>query len=1542
MSGNVTNPVLSLEVQDSVSPGARSAADALNKLSDVAVTTETSLGKVSATASSLVNRFDPATKSANALERAQRALADANETLARSVAAGDITQTQASNTLTTLQQRVRSLSDAHDNGLTPALQRSSLTMGQILPQFIQFGTSLQGGISPLTAFTQQGHQLADQMLVTGTSVSQLAGLVGNGLRTALAAILSPIGLAVTGAALLGGGLYVVGSAAFSVQSRFGDLRQGLQAYGQDASTVIGVSNDLAKSTSLTRAELDDLGKSLSTGIQNFQATGAQLKNLEILTRDFGAATGQSLQQAAAGIQAAYGDPSREALKLMQDGVIGFTGVLVANVTALQNQGNTAAATNLVLATLGKATKDAAQPTTDFGRAWQALKTAVDGGSGSLTDSLAKLGTPLITVLTAATKGVADLVDAINKLPTASSKLGALFPQFFGAAGVGSLTGSVLSAAGVPNTGANNDAAVARFFRGNTTPTPPGSIAPQLQAAASAYGIDPALLYRLQAAEGVQNADGSWQSSSTGATGPMQVTGTTFRGIASQPGTFNALGLTNNNDVNQNITAGAALFAHLLNKYNDPAVAVLAYHDGESVIDTMLAGNGLASPAAIAEANKVTSGYSGTGRVAVGTGTTPIDVSGGSLPTAGPSPADKGLLDSSQASTYANDISKAATTVNDLIAAEAQLKAANQTSGPVWDSLEQRIQAARQQLEATLPALQAITQPIDISTAGINAEASAWANGAAAANRATIQQQAYTDARKIASTTDAQFGNIQADIASHLLAQAQAQATLAAAQETSKNADQLTFLNTEVATLGQDYDTRQKIIAALQEKQALEQSGKQYTDAQKQALIDQKVALTGVTDQLQLMQSSLQEIGNFGVQVFDQVGSAITNAFISGQGAAINFGSILKSVAGIALQELGKLAIGNVISNAVAGTNLPTVGSVLSALGGGGSSNTTTGGSGGLSSLSSLFQLGSTGNTLLGSPISLSSVGDYFGLGGASGGITGLLNTPLIGAPLSGAGAVYGPVTSGLAANGAGLGTTTLGGALGALGGVTAGYGVGSLAGGYVQSALGKTGPAPQIGAAAGALAGAAGVILAPETFGLSIPIAALLGGAIGGVGGGLIGPHAASEFSSIGLSTTPGGLLTTGQPIGQLDQNLGQEAQAAASQASTLNNLLIQSGISLSSLGGLREIGTNNRPLTPTEALTKTADLTTAFPSFRFNVNDTSTDEGRALAGQVNGQSFASEDQLQSVFTEVDTFINQTLPALTAQKTNVGSFQATLTGLAGTFGPAIDEANKLGVGVDALTGAYQKQIGAAQAAVATQVANDQTGFQASYLAAKAQVTGSPADQQNAALYSFDNVTATQQRQQLAQEYQGIFGDAYTSQAEYVQTSAALERSLAEQRLAIQTQFNSQSTQAATQAVSATVTSLQSYIQKLQGPDSSPLSASGQYSLAKSQFQAVSGAAAAGDYNSISNLSTYADALLSASRNVNGSGTGYVSDYNSVLSSVSSVVRLGADTLTQAFMAAQMQSQTAAIVTAIQSLQNQVAGLQTALTQATNAPARIAA
>jgi hypothetical protein len=68
-------------------------------------------------------------------------------------------------------------------------------------------------------------------------------------------------------------------------------------------------------------------------------------------------------------------------------------------------------------------------------------------------------------------------------------------------------------------------------------------------------------------------------------------------------------------------------------------------------------------------------------------------------------------------------------------------------------------------------------------------------------------------------------------------------------------------------------------------------------------------------------------------------------------------------------------------------------------------------------------------------------------------------------------------------------------------GVGLGFGAGSLLGGFVQNAFGKTGPAPTIGAGVGAAAGAAIGSIIP---GIGTVIGGLLGGLLGGARGGLI------------------------------------------------------------------------------------------------------------------------------------------------------------------------------------------------------------------------------------------------------------------------------------------------------------------------------------------------------------------------------------------------------------------------------------------------------
>lgn len=1552
MSG--TNPVISLEIQDSISPGARAAADALNKVGDAAVTVETKVGRVSASASTLVNRLDPATKSANALTAAQNALATSTDTLNRALTNGDISQEQYNASLATLQQRVRAANEALSAGVTShgqlsaAMHGTSLSLGQVAPQFVQLFTSIQAGQPIITSLLAQGHQLGDQMLVTGTSVSQLAGVLGSGLRSALGAVLSPLGLAITAAAAAGVAVYALGAAAETSADRIAKLQASLQAVnGAGAANAGRVGNTAARNVANTG--ISSLADSTASAIAflnqpSVTQTPANIERLIKDSADLATVWGVTMPDAAKKLAAGLSDPGKLAKELADDNYHGMNDELARSIQLQADAGDKAGAYAKVLGVVEAAAHNAANTSKTE------LQQALAGLSGAFTKAgtdgktfADTIGDKIDHLASGAVTSIADMVRALEKA--------------YGFVNSLNLPDWVLKSIGNAASGAINPiggivSAIGGVSPPGTAPVSNASVAPQLSAAAAAYGIDPALLARLQAAEGVQNPDGSWQTSSTGAVGPMQVTGTTFRGIASQPATFNALGLTNNADVGQNITAGAALFAHLLKKYGDPSLAILAYHDGEPLIDQVLAGNGSPSQAAQDEARKALSGYSGTGLTGVVTGT-PIDVTGAAS-TNNPSKVIQDALTAATSGSSFETADKAKASVTQYTTALAALAAQGVTSGHDVDVLDEALtRATKSQFDAIGPAAQLI-RTISEQIAQQDELTAAWNKGYAAEGQAVAQVKAEQQARTVAAPGTAAYADAVQRLTAANLALAAAQQSTQAGAALADQAQEVQYLQAEAATISESAATRARDLAVLKEQQTIAKTMPAISQQEKDALLAGAAAIADQNTNLQQTQAALAEVGNLATQAFDQIGSAISSSFLSGTGAAINWGNTVKAVVGTVIQSVAKLAILNPAINFITGGNSPTLGSVVGALG------TTSSNGGALGLLSNGSSLISDANTLSGGWLGnslgitgpngvLSNAGNYFS--GASnylfGAGTGSLNTATLGAqPIGFASdaanaATYGSTSPGIfASNGAVASfanTPVLGaGTIGSFaGGIGAGYGVGSLAGGYIQGALNKTGPAPQIGAAVGAVGGA---IIGSIIPGVGTVIGGLIGGTLGGAGGGLIGPHVATPYSNIEIAANSDGQLQIGKGLSQLDSNFAAEVTQARSAADALNTLMSQSGIHLANLGIINRIGDAIDPNAPGKA----TDIASAFPGFHFTVPDTSTDLGRVLSKQVSyDKSFSGIDQLQSVFTEVSTFVNQTVPALKsfdAAATGVGSFATALSNLHAMFDPAITEAQKLGYAEQDLTDARDKAVAAAEAQVNAQVAGYQNSIQASYLAAHAQVTGNQADAQTASLFAFDNITATQDRQQVKDEYQAIFGDAYATTAQYVQASTALEQSLSEQRLAIQTQFNGQ----AEQAAGASITSLTNYIQKLQGSDVSPLSPLAQYSQARSQFNAVSGAARAGDYNSIGNLPTYADALLSASRNVNGSGTGYVNDYNSVLSSVSSVAALGADALTQSFMAAQMQGQTVAIVTAIQSLQTEVSGLQTALSQAAMQPARIAA
>ena len=159
-----------------------------------------------------------------------------------------------------------------------------------------------------------------------------------------------------------------------------------------------------------------------------------------------------------------------------------------------------------------------------------------------------------------------------------------------------------------------------------------------------------------------------------------------------------------------------------------------------------------------------------------------------------------------------------------------------------------------------------------------------------------------------------------------------------------------------------------------------------------------------------------------------------------------------------------------------------------------------------------------------------------------------------------------------------------------------------------------------------------------------------------------------------------------------------------------------------------------------------------------------------------------------------------------------------------------------------------------------------------------------------------------------------------------------------ERLAIQQKYTDQLTQQAT----GVLTSLSEYARSLQFGAASPLSPQAQYAQSTSQFNAVSGAAMAGDFTSIQKLQSFSDAFLNASRGVHGSGEGYAADFKRVINALNAVGSIPQDTFTAAVYTAEMRTQTQQLVDSQSNIANLLKSILTALEQGKNAPARAAA
>ena len=1468
--------VVTATMQDGISAGADAATAALNKTADAADNLTAAVTRVGPSAQTLVNKLDDTTRATNSYQKAVAALARDSATLDAGVAAGTITETQRAAVLAKLQSNVMAAQQAMANTV-PASDALSKAHG--------VATVAANGASEAHAgFYREIVVLGHEMLngnysrIPG-SMAVLAERSGS-----LNTIFSALGTIVTGwggpFTLAIAGMGAMGYAAETNQRQLLGLQAALMATRADyvsmASEAQAAARAVAGSSGFSGFSGSDTLAAAQAigGVPNFVGSQQQLESLIRTAGDLATVWGQTLPDAAKVLAKAMQDPGAEADELAKQKFPGMTQALVDQIKSLENSGNSAAA---------------------FGKVLDALKAQTNGAAVSTKTDLQQALTDLGNSFSLTGKGGRGLGDDIVWL-----------------------TARMLELVAATNWVGTAYRAVVNGIVSGGSPIPPGvtsqiySIAQQANFGGStdvsAAQADLAIKIAKQESGGRQfDSSGNVLTSPAGAIGVMGL----------MPGTAADLGVNPYNQ-QENIAGGEAYIAQLWSKYNgDPALVAMAYNWGPGNVDAFLAGN-----KAIAQVPKETQAYvQAVAGVSVSSIPTAGAVNVGGVTDTPQQVIDKAVAKADQSGVAAVTAGSAQDQIKLYTAALADLAAQGDTTSLSVQKITEALQKANVEYYNAIDPVQKLGRDIDQQIAGQDQIAQAWQQGAGAAVDATNAVKAQQQALQYAAPGTQQYATIVAYLTDKYNQLSAAQQGALAAQDINKQQQQLQVLQEESNTLGETADVRARDLATMQAQQYVQTSLTKATQAERDAYVANAQAISDATQQLAHQQAALQEVANIANQISDQIGQGLVDAFVSGQGAAVSFGGVAKAILADILNEVIKLAVVAPIINSLFGTNQVTLGGVVGALGGGSGSS---GGADGGSLLSS-------GGSLL-NLLGMSGIGDSLGITGAG----GLLGTTLWSSSVAPTGFAFAGEDAGLAniANSEALSGTL--GASTSLGSLLGGAGLGIGAGMLINSLWGAKNPTSQAigtaGSIVGAVGGAAlGSVILP---GVGTVLGGLLGGMLGG-SAGLFGPGPENPWSQTSVGVGDDGLLSVGGTMSQV-VNTGPEVANLTQQLAQIDSYLTANKLAVNSDPGIFYIGQGGGPYKFSDMYTPNETGETAFQQLQFH--DTGTDSLATVTNTaLSGQTFATLNDLATAIQNVDTFVNTTVPSLEAFGTTTGSLQQSIDSITSQFSGAIATAHQLNYAESDLTAARDKAIQAAKDAVTAQIATMDAGFNDTYLSAAASISGSPTDALAATLASFDTA-AQQQTDQLTSTLVGIYGDSYKATADYADQMALLEKSLGEQRLAIQAQYNNQLAQTAEQAV----TSLSSYVSKLALSSNSPLSPQDQYGLASTQFNTDLAAAEGGSFTAYSGITNDADTLLSASRALYGSGTGYVTDFQRVLDALGQLASVTPDTLTNDVLISETRTQTQQLSDSLAAVVAAVNQVNSTLVSASGMPARVGA
>lgn len=1377
----------------------------------------------------------------------------------------------------------------------------------------------------------EAHKFFDMVLAGGNPLQaafyevpnavQVMGGFGQSLKLVTGFLSGPGGIA-TAAAVAGAAIYKVGAYAEGEQEQLAQLSQRLRATRTDYADMAQQAEEAARSLKgNSDLSLGDSRTVVQTIVSVPTVDSSQIDRLTSDARDLAAVMGGTVPEAAKTMAEAIKDPAKAAQDFAQNGMPGFNAGFVLMVQHMQQAGNEAGALRSVLDRLEQNVKGAAdQGLTPFQQAWKHLGDDLGGTEEVIRKTTQGIGDFFVAMGTTALNVVDEVITGFKKIPDEIASVGNSL--WGGLKSAGSyLEGGVES--GLNAVGATN---MASIMRQGSTANPAFS--------APATGVSNAAV---SAASAVTAAQDKQKAATTSATAALAEQRKEIDGLVGSDDSWGGR-ITDQQRKIQGLESGLAKLK---------GMGAQGYGAGYTEALQNLTGQ-------LQSANVALAGMRG--------------------PFADLIEQQNRAAQSASALTgYDKAMIEAAQQADD---------AARSLSGGMASASEKAVVQAS--AARTLAAeYQTGTTAMERNTALQRQVAQAWLQGGQAATEATAYVQAYTEALDhYKEGTPAFVAAVQRRKAA-LVDAAHAASDISLSQQTLANHDQISVLQAQTATLGQNDEARQKLINHMQAEQQLQREGRSLTDASSQAYLSSVDALSDATNAYQHQQSVLQDVTGEFSSMADTISDDVTQAFVQGSGAGVSFKSVLQGIESQIASMLVKMALINPLLNSIDGGARSTLGDLSNVMSGmNGSSGSSTSSSSSLGGMSDWFS-----RTWEGGSSGSSEGGGFSGSGSSASpsfnassfmGSQGSGNESSF-SGFSGDGDFSGSgvaADSSFSASSSGLSSaSSAGGMMGSIGGGIAGFGMGYSVGKMASNLTGG-GQGGKIGAAVGSTIGSVvgGIFGGP----MGSMIGGTVLGAIGGIIGGLFNK---THYVWDTVGAQDGRLMISGVRTKHAKDNVSSGLQK---QLDTINATLADANVTVGN-GDYGQVGHyhkgKKRRSKTLESLLPGIDLQTSDDTFSKALSGGMPDSVDSVSDWLNdiSQLKQTADALDDLGVHVVKFNDAAHVTIDSFSGYTGDVAKMLSGLDGkeistsalqtevsTIKQLLDVTSSGSESIASQAADIQRQYEnaartAAQYGMDAQMLIDKGNTIAAQMLAAARTQLDQADQSVQARYLAatgnqegadllnQQVSGDQEIQQLKDNWKSYLGDTYADNATYQQQMTDLEKTLAAERLKIQQTYAGNSlaqleqySSSALQSVTSVFSSLSSYTQALATSNVSPLSVQAQYGAANDNLTSDYQKAMGGDYDALSRVQSDAQTYLTLAQQWDGSGTAYAQDFEKVLGMLQSIGNLGSDTFTASLAKTLFQQNTDATLQVKTAIQNMEASINATLRQFTRVQAAKAA